>query len=154
MLELITSRLAGNERVNALVAEMRRRYPKGFVAHLQGNVLPRMQQLTRYLVKYVVSPPMARSRIIAYDRAQGTVTYWYRDHLQQGKRTVATVSRTTFIGRLVQHILPKGFQRIRYYGLQATCILKKVREQLLRLLHLAEPQALPRCGAAPVSRPR
>jgi hypothetical protein len=48
------------------------------------------------------------------DRAQGTVTYWYRDHMQQGKRRVETVSRTTFIGRMVQHILPKGFQRIRY----------------------------------------
>jgi hypothetical protein len=64
------------------------------------------------------------------------------------------VSRTTFIGRMVQHILPKGFQRIRSYGLQATCILKKVREQLLRLLPLAEQQVLPLCGAAPVSRPR
>lgn len=58
-----------------MVDEMRRRYPKGFVAHPQGNLLPRMRQLTRYLVKYVVSPPIALSRIMAYDRAQGTVTY-------------------------------------------------------------------------------
>ena len=154
MLKLITSRLAGNEHANALVAEMRRRYPKGFVAHLQGNVLPRMQQLTRYLVKYVVSPSMALSRIIAYDRAQGTVTYWYRDHLQQGKRTVETVSRTTFIGRMVQHILPKGFQRIRYYGLQATCTLQKVRAQLLQLLQVAEQQAMELDEALPLTRPR
>jgi Putative transposase len=26
----------------------------------------------------------------------------------------------TFIGRMVQHTFPKGFQRIRYYGVQAT----------------------------------
>jgi hypothetical protein len=84
--------------------------------------VPRLSQLTRYLVKYVVSPPIALSRIIAYDRDQGTVTYWYRDHRRPGK-TRETVSRETFIGRMVQHILPKGFQRIRYYGLQATCIL-------------------------------
>jgi hypothetical protein len=44
---------------------------------------------------------------------------------------------------MVQHILPKGFQRIRSYGLQASCTLKKVRAQLLRLLHLAEQQVLP-----------
>ena len=31
------------------------------------------------------------------------------------------------MGRMVQTILPKGFQRARYYGLQATCKLKKVR---------------------------
>jgi hypothetical protein len=152
VLELISSRLAGNARAEALVADVRRRYPQGFVAHLQGNVLPRMQQLTRYLVKYVVSPPLALSRIVAYDGEQGTVTYWYRDHLQQGKKTVETVSRETFIGRMVQHILPKGFQRIRYYGLQASCTLQKVRAQLLRLFEVAEQQALPLCNEASFSR--
>lgn len=132
VLEMIATRLAGDRPAQALVTEMQQQYPKGFVAYLQGNVLPRMHQLTRYLVKYVVSPPLALSRMVAYDRAQGTVTYWYRDHLSQGKKTIETVSRERFIGRMVQHILPKGFQRIRYYGLQATCTLKKVREQLCR----------------------
>ncbi len=31
----------------------------------------------------------------------------------------------TFMGRMVQHILPKGFQRIRYYGIQATRTYEK-----------------------------
>jgi len=62
VLELIGTRLGGDAQAQALVAEMRRRYPKGFVAHLQGNVLPRLKQLTRYLVKYVVSPP---TRVVA-----------------------------------------------------------------------------------------
>jgi len=47
VLEMIALRLAADMQAQALVREMRRRYPKGFVAHLQGNVLPRMQQLTR-----------------------------------------------------------------------------------------------------------
>jgi Putative transposase len=127
VLALITTRLPGDAEAVRLVAAVRRRYPRGFVAHLHGDVLPRMKQLTRYLVTYVVSPPLALSRIVTYDRAQGTVTSWYRDHRSHGKRTVETVDRTTFIGRMVQHILPKGFQRIRYYGLQATCILAKMR---------------------------
>jgi hypothetical protein len=142
VLEMIATRLVGDVRAQSLVAEMRRRYPKGFVAHLQGNVLPRMKRLTRYLVKYVVSPPMALSRIIAYDRERSTVTYWYRDHLKQGKKITETVSRETFIGRMVQHILPKGFQRIRYYGLQATCTLHKVRAQLCQTLEVAEQQTM------------
>jgi hypothetical protein len=50
VLEMIALRLAGDLQAQALVNQMWRRYPKGFVAHLQGNVLPRMQQLTRYLV--------------------------------------------------------------------------------------------------------
>src|SRR6266508_4653034 len=153
VLELIARRLAGDAQAQRLVVEMRRRYPKGFVAHLQGNVLPRMRQLTRYLVKYVVSPPIALSRIVAYDREHGTVTYWYRDPLSQGKTTTVTVSRETFIGRIVQHILPKGFQRIRYYGLQATCRLKKVREQVIQALHVVAQQVMELDEAVLVRRP-
>ena len=129
VLLMIETRLAGDKKAMALVAEMRRRYRKGFVVHLQGDILARLAQLTRYIVKYVVSPPMALSRIVRYERAGRRVTYWYRDHLSR-KRKQETVSRETFIGRLVQHILPKGFQRIRYYGLQAICKLKKVGRQL------------------------
>ncbi len=142
VLTLITTRLPGDVEAERLVVAMRRHYPRGCVAHLQGDVLPRMKQLTRYLVKYVVSPPMALSRIVAYDHAQGRVTSWYRDHLSQGKRTVETVDRITFIGRMVQHILPKGFQRIRYYGLQATCILVKMRQKVVAALQGAVQQVI------------
>jgi hypothetical protein len=96
---------------------------------------------------------MALSRIIAYDREQDTLTYWYRDHLRQGKKTTETVSRETFIGRMVQHILPKGFQRIRYYGLQATCILKTVREQLGHALPVVLQQVMDMGDAGTVGRP-
>jgi hypothetical protein len=130
VLRMVEERLAGDAKAAAVVAEMKAKYPKGFVAHLKGDIVPRVSELARYIVKYVVSPPMGLSRIIKYDRARGEVTYWYKDHLSQGKKTTVTVDRETFIGRMVQHILPKGFQRIRYYGLQATCKLKKVREQL------------------------
>ena len=86
--------------------------------------------MTRYLVKYVVSPPIRKSRIVDYNRERAEVTYWYRSHLDGGKKKKVTISREQFIGRMVQHILPKGFHRIRYYGLQATCVLKKVREKI------------------------
>ena len=38
-----------------------------------------------------------------------------------------TVPVTTFIGRMVQHALPKGFKRIRYDGVQATKTFAKVK---------------------------
>ena len=34
---------------------------------------------------------------------------------------------TTFIERMVQHVFPKGFKRIRYYGVQATKTFEKVK---------------------------
>jgi hypothetical protein len=47
------------------------------------------------------------------------VRYWYNDHKTK-QRQEDEVSALTCIGRMVQHILPKGFHRIRYYGLHAT----------------------------------
>src|SRR5947209_3506800 len=38
-----------------------------------------------------------------------------------------TIPVATFIGRMVQHTLPKGFKRIRYYGVQATKTFAKVK---------------------------
>ena len=90
---------------------------------------------------------MALSRIIAYDQARGNVTYWYRDHQRGGQPTEETVSRQTFIGRMVQHSLPKGGERIRSYALQATCNLKQVRDRLMSVLQVAVQQAMQVLGA-------
>jgi putative transposase len=38
-----------------------------------------------------------------------------------------TVDVLTFIGRMIQHTRPKGFKRIRYYGVQATKTFAKVK---------------------------
>lgn len=120
--------LGAKEEVRRLIDELWQKYPKGLVAHLKEKAVPKVEGLAQYVAKYVVSPPIALSRIIKYDRERGVVKYWYQDH-QKGKQEVA-VSRDQFIGRMVQHILPKGFKRVRYYGLQATCKLKKVAKIL------------------------
>ncbi len=108
------------------------KYPRGLVAYLEkGKVPGGGEGLAYYLAKYVVSPPISLRRILRYDGQR--VHYWYNDH-KTGKRQEETLPALEFIGRMVQHILPKGFHRIRYYGLHATCKAKKVRGVLLRLL--------------------
>jgi hypothetical protein len=105
-----------------------RQYPKGFVAFVEkGEVPPGGQGLARYLAKYVVSPPISVRRIEGYDGR--SVSYWYRDH-KTGQVEHATLPALVFIGRMVQHILPKGFQRIRYYGLHGNVRYAKARESL------------------------
>jgi len=109
--------------INKLVDELWKKYPKGLVANVsKGNVPEGGAGLARYLAKYVASPPIAVRRIIDYDGQN--VTYWYNDHETKSKKT-ETVPVDVFIGRMVQHIMPKGFQRVRYYGLQATKTYKK-----------------------------
>jgi len=49
---------------------------------------------------------------------------------------------------MVQHMLPKGFQRIRYYGFQATRILKQVRDRLLTVLKVAVQEVMQALGGS------
>ena len=120
------------EDVKSHIDKLWKQYPKGLVAYLEkGDVPEGGKGLARYLVKYVVSPPIAVSRLIDYNGKE--VEYWWMDH-KSHKRQEARIGAMLFIGRMVQHILPKGFQRIRYYGLHATCKAKKAKELLARLL--------------------
>jgi hypothetical protein len=111
--------------ITRLVDACYTRYREGFVTHVQkGDVPARYQSLARYLAKYVVSAPISLRRIDRYDGQQ--VTYHYRSHTSE-RVEWETVAVYTFIGRMVQHVFPKGFQRIRYYGVQATKTFAKLK---------------------------
>jgi hypothetical protein len=121
--------------MKCLIDALWKKYPRGLVAHVtKGKVPEQCRGLAKYLAKYVASPPIAIRRLIRYTGEE--VTYWYKDHHTK-KKEVVTVNVMTFIGRMVQHILPKGFQRVRYYGLQATKTFKKwvhvIKEGLRRV---------------------
>jgi hypothetical protein len=111
--------------IHRLVDACYTRYRNGFVTNVQkGDVPSRYQSLARYLAKYVVSPPISLRRIDGYDGQR--VTYHYRSHKSERVER-ETVEVYTFIGRMVQHVCPKGFQRIRYYGVQATKTFAKLK---------------------------
>jgi len=113
------------EEIEQLVDDCYRSYPNGFVANVQkGEVPGRYESLARYLAKYVVSPPISIRRIDGYDGK--TVRYHYRSHKTE-RVEEERVDVYTFIGRMIQHILPKGFKRIRYYGVQATKTFEQVK---------------------------
>ena len=113
------------DKMKRLVDQCFRQYPQGLVVNVQkGKVPSQYQSLASYVAKYVVSPPIAVRRIDRYDGER--VTYHYRSHRTE-RTTYETVDVMTFIGRMVQHALPKGFKRIRYYGVQATKTFAKVK---------------------------
>ena len=118
--------------IRRLVDTCYTRYREGFVTNVQkGEVPARYQSLATYLAKYVVSPPISLRRIDRYDGHQ--VTYHYRSHKsEQVERE--TVEVYTFIGRMIQHVFPKGFQRIRYYGVQATKTFATIKHMIQEAL--------------------
>jgi hypothetical protein len=124
LLSMVRKTLA-TEAMNQLVDACFRKYPNGLVANVQKGAVPaQYQSVARYLAKYVVSPPIAVRRIDRYDGTR--VTYHYRSHRTE-RVEHETVDVDTFIGRMVQHTMPKGFKRIRYDGVQATKTFAKVK---------------------------
>jgi len=101
----------------------------------KGHVPAQAQSVARYVAKYVVSPPIAVRRIDRYDGER--VTYHDRSH-RPDRMEYETVPVDTFIGRMVQHTMPKGFKRIRYYGVQATKTFAKVKAMIQAALAKVE----------------
>jgi hypothetical protein len=124
------------EAVNRLVDACFTKYPNGLVTNVQRGAVPSgYQSLARYVAKYVVSPPVSVRRIDRYDGHR--VTYHYRSHRTE-RVEHATVAVATFIGRMIQHTMPKGFKRIRYDGVQATKTFAKVKALIREALAKVE----------------
>jgi len=68
----------------------------------------------KYLAAYVFRVAISNQRILKLENGQ--VTFRYQD-TRTGKRKLRTVSAQEFIRRFLQHILPKGFVKVRYYGI-------------------------------------
>ena len=73
-----------------------------------------------YLARYTHRVAISNSRLISLD--ERGVTFRYKDYRRSGQaryRTM-TLAADEFIRRFLLHVLPKGFHRIRHYGLLAS----------------------------------
>jgi len=100
----------------------------------------------KYLAAYLCRPPLHESQIECWD--QQSVTFRYRDN--RGVAHRATVSGAEFVRRVLQHVLPKSFQRVRHYGWRAAAATAKW-ERIVALLDWRVPALAPLApGPAPV----
>lgn len=74
----------------------------------------------------------------------GQVTFSYKDYKQPGGHQAMTLSATEFLRRLLLHVLPDGFQRIRYYGFLANRQRTATLISCRKLLDLPAPEPQPR----------
>jgi len=92
----------------------------------------------KYLSAYVYRTALGSQRILKDE--EGQVTFKYKDSEDQQWHTLA-LAALEFIRRFLQHVLPSGFQRVRYYGwLSAAAHIRW--ERILALLDWTMP-ALP-----------
>ena len=103
-----------------------------------------------YLARYTHRVALSNRRLIAAD--EKSVTFTFKDYRIEGPGRYKTMTLATaeFIRRFLAHVLPKGFHRIRHYGLFAST----VRAQNLVTMRtlIAFSSLLPQVDEAPKSQ--
>jgi hypothetical protein len=84
----------------------------------------------KYLAPYIFRVAISNNRIL--NTANGKVTFRYRTS-DTGQTKTCTLPAQEFIRRFLQHVLPKGLVKVRYYGFLSTGLrqrLAALRQQL------------------------
>lgn len=116
------------------------------------------EQVLRYLANYTHRVAIANSRLRGIDHATAQLTLTYRDYADGSKVKLLELSGLEFLRRFSLHLLPRGFSKIRHYGLlgnnrkalaipRARLLLHSLATVRL-LLHLSQPPSatLPNCA--------
>ena len=94
-----------------------------------------------YLGRYTHRVAISNRRLLALQ--DGYVSFQWKDYRDAGQSKVMTVSAEEFIRRFLQHVVPPGLQRIRYYGFLANCHRAAKLTLCRQLLATACSQLLP-----------
>jgi hypothetical protein len=91
------------------------------------------EQVLKYLARYTHRVALSNHRLVKLE--EGRVTFRYRDYADSRKEKLLTLSAEEFLRRFIMHVLPKGFMKIRHYGLLSSR-QREARLQLARRLLL------------------
>lgn len=109
----------------------------------------------KYLARYTHRVAISNRRLVSW--ANDVVTFTGKDYTRGGRRRTHRLSGVEFVRRFLLHVLPRGFVKIRHYGLLANRVreekLAACRWQLgVKITPLAEPavghqRMCPLCGS-------
>jgi hypothetical protein len=139
--------------------------PCGFTDHLQPTQQTEWvvyakppfagpQQVLDYVGRYTHRIAISNHRLLDFDGEH--ITFRYKDYAHGGKQRIMTLHATEFLRRFFLHVLPRGFVRIRHFGLLANRfrnqMLPLARTLLARNSHqpLLQPAPIPSTEPAPL----
>jgi len=123
------------------VAELRKQIPnlsqsiydklfyKQWVVFAKHSVL-KPETIVEYLGRYTHKIAISNYRILKIDKQNKTVTFSLKDYRKNGKKITLTLDTKIFIKRFSLHILPKGFTKIRHYGILSSSWKKEKLPEL------------------------
>src|SRR6202047_4785588 len=93
------------------------------------------EQVLDYVGRYTHRVAISNNRLVSIDN--GKVRFRWKDYRDGNRQKTMTLAAEEFIRRFLLHVLPDGFQRIRYYGFLGN----RYREQ--KLAHCRELLGMP-----------
>jgi hypothetical protein len=106
-----------------------------------------------YLSRDTHRVAISNRRLIAFDETG--VTFRYKNYRRDGadRQQVMTLAPHEFVRRFLLHVLPRGFHRIRHYGLLTGATRKASLEHARKLLAVAPPPDPIEAAEPPDQRP-
>jgi predicted Zn-ribbon and HTH transcriptional regulator len=105
------------------------------------------EHVLQYLARYTHRVAISNHRILSVTDSH--VTFRWKDYAHDSRQRTMTLTGEEFLRRFVQHVLPKGFPRIRYFGWLAN----RRRSQLLPRCRLLLAQTSLTTAMAPPGEP-
>ena len=98
------------------------------------------EHVLQYLARYTHRVAISNHRLLSV--ADDHVTFRWKDYAHHSKSRAMTLTVEEFLRRFLQHVLPKGLPRIRYFGWLANRRRHKLLPLCRTLLAVASPPAV------------
>jgi hypothetical protein len=99
------------------------------------------EHVLHYLARYTHRVAISNHRLLSVSADE--VCFRWKDYAHHGRQRTLTLASEEFLRRFVQHVLPRGFPRIRYFGFLANRTRARMLPLCRALLHQAPPQETP-----------
>jgi hypothetical protein len=113
------------------------------------------EQVLKYLARYTHRVAISNARLL--ELRDGRVTFRYKDYADAHRAKAMTLEADEFLRRFVQHVLPRGFVKVRHYGLLANAQREArlaVCRRLLLVANVAAAMPGPQPEAIGPAQPR
>jgi hypothetical protein len=97
------------------------------------------EHVLQYLARYTHRVAISNHRLLSVDGDH--VTFRWKDYAHHSKYRAMTLTSEEFLRRFLQHVLPKGLPRIRYFGWLANRRRRQLLPLCRSLLAVAPPPA-------------
>jgi hypothetical protein len=93
--------------------------------------LANSERVIEYLGRYTHRVAISNARIL--EIAGNKIHFVWKDYKQNGRTKVMKIKAVEFINRFMMHVLPRGFYKIRYYGIFANTLCNDLLDTYLSL---------------------